>query len=139
MFGKDKNAKNYKFKSLRPYSWSKVVGKVKKYRKVFERWEINYLSVELAFYNKLFDEKDWKANVCVKAFTMDQGKNTTDQCVENKTIDVSSNENIIEVQYGWGNVEFGKYWDKGHYIWEAYIDDELVGTADFYIDSIYRY
>ena len=67
MFGKDKS-KNYKFKSLKPYSWSKVVGNIKKFRKVYDRWEINYLSVELSFYNKQFDESDWKANVTVKAF-----------------------------------------------------------------------
>ena len=135
MFGKDKNTKNFKFKSLRPYSWSRVVGKVKKYRKVYDRWEINYLSVELAFYNKLFDEKDWKANVSIKAFTVDEGKKTVEHCVENKVLDVELNENIVEFQYGWGNAEYGKYWEKGHYVWEAYINDELVGTSDFFIED----
>lgn len=135
MFGKEKNSKNYKFKSLRPYSWSRAVGTIKKFRKVFDRWEINYLSVELAFYNKLFDEKDWKANICIKAFTIDDDKKTTEHCVENKTLTVSSDENIVEFPYGWGNAEYGKFWEKGHYQWEAYIDDELVGTADFYIED----
>ncbi len=134
MLGKKKN-KNYKFKSLHPYSWSRVVSNVKKFRKVYDRLELNYLSVELEFYNKLFDEKDWEANIVLKAFTVDDGKNTTEHCVENKTVEVPSDQNIIRVDYGWGNDEYGKYWQKGHYIWEAYIEDELVGTADFYIED----
>jgi SpoVK/Ycf46/Vps4 family AAA+-type ATPase len=135
MFGKSKKEKNYKFRQLRPYSWSKVVGNVKKYRMVFDRWEINYLSVELAFYNKLFDEKDWQAEITVKAFTIEEGVKTTEHCSETQTLDISADENIITFNYGWGNKEYGKYWKEGWYVWEAYIDGELVGRADFYIED----
>lgn len=135
MFGKSKNASNYKFKSLRTYSWSKQMGSIKKFRKVFERREINYLSMELAFYNKRFDEKDWKAEICVKAFTMDDGKKTTEHCSETTTLEVAVDDNLVVYDYGWGNIEFGKYWEKGAYIWEAYINDELIGTAEFYIED----
>ncbi|MCF6171302.1 MAG: AAA family ATPase [Bacteroidales bacterium] len=135
MFGKSKKTKHYKFKSLRPYSWSKVVGDVKKYRTVFDRWEINYLSVELAFYNKLFDEKDWQAEVTVKAFSVEDGLKTTEHCTETKTLDILADENIITYNYGYGNKEFGKFWEEGWYVWEAFIDDEMVGRADFYIED----
>ncbi len=135
MFGKNKKLSSYKFKSLRPYSWSKVVSNVKKFRKLYDRWEINYLSVELAFYNKLFDEEDWQADICLKAYTVNNGKKTVEHCVENRTIEVKSDQNIVTVDYGWGNEEYGKYWQKGHYLWEAYIEDELAGTADFYIED----
>ena len=77
MFGKSKKSKNYKFKNLRPYAWNKVVGNVKKFRTVFDRWEINYLSAELEFYNKLFDEKDWKAELSLRAYTLEDGVKTT--------------------------------------------------------------
>jgi len=128
--------KNYKFKSLKPYSWSKAYGKIKKFRKVYDRWEINYLSVELSFYNKLFDEKDWTVKVTLKAHSVEEGQKTTTHCVENKSIDVKADQNIVSVDYGWGNEEYGKYWEKGKYLWEAYIEDELVATTEFYIEDI---
>jgi len=135
MFGKSKKSKNYKFKNLRPYAWNKVVGNVKKFRTVFDRWEINYLSAELEFYNKLFDEKDWKAELSLRAYTLEDGVKTTEHCVETKTIEILSDQNIITFNYGWGNDEFGKVWEEGWYLWEAYIDDDLVGTVDFYIED----
>jgi len=134
MFGKNKKS-YYKFKSLRPYSWSKALTNVKKFRRLYERWEINYISIELAFYNKLFDEKDWETEITLKAYTIDDGKKTIEHCVEKKTIEVKSDQNVVTVDYGWGNEEFGKYWQKGSYLWEAYIEDELVGTAKFYIED----
>jgi SpoVK/Ycf46/Vps4 family AAA+-type ATPase len=136
IFGKETNMKNYKFKSLKPYSWSKAYGKIKKFRKVYDRWEINYLSVELSFYNKLFDEKDWTVKVTLQAHSVEDGQKTTVHCVENKSIDVKADQNIVLVDYGWGNEEYGKYWEKGKYIWEAYIEDELVATTEFYIEDI---
>ncbi|NOX84854.1 MAG: AAA family ATPase [Chlorobi bacterium] len=135
MFGKSKSEKHYKFKSLRPYLWDRVVGNVKKFRTVFDRSEINYLSVELAFYNKFFDEKDWTAEVCVKAFRIEDEKKTTELCMEKKMIDVSSGENIIVFDYGYGNDTKGKFWTRGHYVWEAYIDGKLEGTAEFYVED----
>ena len=134
MFGR-KNMTNYKFKSLRPYSWSRVVSRVKKFRKVYDRWELNYLSVEFEFYNKLFDEKDWQADITLKAYSMDGGKKNVELCVENKTVEVKSDQNIVTIDYGWGNDEYGKFWQRGHYIWEAYIEGELAGTVDFYIED----
>ena len=135
MFGKSKKSKNYKFKYLRPYLWSKVVGNIKQYRTVFDRWEIMYLSAELAFYNKLFDEKDWKAELTLKAYTLEDGVKTTEHCVETKTIEIPSDQNIITFNYGWGTDEYGKFWKEGWFLWEAFIDGKSVGTAEFFIED----
>ncbi len=134
LFG-NKKSKNYKFKYLRPYLWSKVVGNIKQYRTVFDRWEIMYLSAELAFYNKLFDEKDWKAELTLKAYTLEDGVKTTEHCVETKTIDIPSDQNIITFNYGWGTDEYGKFWKEGWYLWEAFIDGKSVGSTEFFIED----
>ena len=136
MFGKSKKTDNFKFKSLQAYSWGKVLAGKKKYRKVFDRNEISYLSVELAFYNKRFDEEDWTANITVKAFTLEKGKKTTLHCENKKELVVKADENITIYDFGWGDSKKGTYWKEGHYIWEAYIQDELVGTTDFYIEEV---
>jgi SpoVK/Ycf46/Vps4 family AAA+-type ATPase len=136
MFGKSKKTDNFKFKSLQPYSWGKVIAGKKKFRKVFDRWEISYLSVELAFYNKLFDEEDWTAHITVKAYTLEKGEKTTLHCDHKKELLVKADQNITIYDFGWGDSKKGSYWEEGHYIWEAYIGDELVGTADFYIEEV---
>ncbi len=135
MFSKDKADKKYKFKSLQAYSWSKAFGNVKKYRKLFEKMEINYLSAELAFYNKLFDEEDWTAKISLKAFTLDNDKKTVCHCTKEEDLKISREDNIVTYVYGWGNDTFGDYWTKGKYVWEATIDGELVGSAEFYIED----
>jgi len=135
MFGRNNKEKNYKFKSLRTYSWSKVVTNKKKFRKLFDRWEINYLSVELAFYNKLFDEENWTVNITLKAYTVDDEEKSTLHCEHKKEVEVDKSQNIFIYDFGWGDDEYGKYWEKGHHLWEAYVEDKLVGKADFYIED----
>jgi len=51
-FNKDKH---YKFISLKTYAWDRTINNIRRYRKVFDRQEINYLSVALEFYNKYFN------------------------------------------------------------------------------------
>ncbi len=135
MFGKSKKSKNYKFKSLRTYSWSKVVSNKKKFRKLYDRWELTYLSVELAFYNKLFDEENWQTEIVLKAYSVEDGEKSKELCEHKKELEVDKNENIIIVDYGWGSDEMGSFWKSGQYIWEAYIEEELVDTTEFYIED----
>ena len=97
--------------------------------------EINYLSVELAFYNKLFDEKDWTADITLKAFTVDDDKKTVCHCTKEEKLEIGKDQNIVTYEFGWGNDNFGEYWKKGKYVWEAYIDGEEVGKVNFYIED----
>jgi len=135
MFGKSKKSSYFKFSSLKPYSWSKVLGSNKKFRKVFDRWELNYLSAELAFYNKKFDEEEWTANIRMVAFTLENEKKTTQLCEDKKDFLVEKDKSLIIYDYGYGNDKKGEFWKAGHYIWEAYIEDELVGTAEFFVED----
>ena len=63
MFNKNKSVSNYKFNSLQAYAWDRTFGSKKKYRRLFDRAELNYLSAELSIFNKRFDEKDWDTEI----------------------------------------------------------------------------
>ena len=64
-----KYGKPYKFQALKLYSSSEwMANSTKKYRRVFEKDELSYLRAQFSFYNKLFDEEEWKAKIAIKAF-----------------------------------------------------------------------
>lgn len=134
----DKKVKKYKFKDLKTYSSDEwMANSTKKYRRVFDRAETTYIRVELSFYNKLFDEEEWEASVQLKAYSLDRG-NRRELCnLESKRM-VKIDENIVYIRDGWGNPTEGAFWKKGDYMWEAYIDGELVGTQKFYIEEVGR-
>ncbi|HQW96654.1 MAG TPA: hypothetical protein PLU58_12670, partial [Saprospiraceae bacterium] len=51
--------KRYKFKELKCYSSTEwLYDNQKKYRQVFDRYEVGYIYAELSFINKLYDEED---------------------------------------------------------------------------------
>lgn len=131
-------SKNYKFKDLKVYSSDEwMVNATKKYRSVFDRIETTYIRAEFSFYNKLFDEQEWNAKITLKAFSLTGSKR-----VELCSIDIPSvikkEENIIYIRDGWGNATEGSFWFKGDYCWEAYIDDELAGKRNFFIEDVGR-
>ena len=127
--------KKYKFKDLKIYSSNEsMVENTRKYRKVFDNLETTYLYAELSFYNKLFDEEDWKTTVVLKAFHLKKDKRE-ELCSQSKDLDITKDQNIVMVREGWGNKEPGVFWGRGDYEWEAYINNELVGTQKFYIEN----
>jgi SpoVK/Ycf46/Vps4 family AAA+-type ATPase len=132
---KKQTEKKYKFKDLKVYASTEWLadGK-KKYRRVFENMEISYLYVELSFYNKLFDEEDWSTKVKLKCFRI-QETNRELVCDLDVMQNVPKEENIIYTREGWGHEEKGHFWKRGDYLWEAFIDDELVGSCKFYIED----
>ncbi|MDP2388191.1 MAG: AAA family ATPase [Bacteroidota bacterium] len=128
---------NYKFKSIQTYSSDEwMSGSTKKYRNVFERDEVNYLRVEFAFFNKLFDENDWNCKVELKAFDITLPNEKKELCNLDSQKTISKDENIFYLRDGWGNKEYGTYWKKGKYLWEAYIDGVLAGSHEFFINEI---
>jgi SpoVK/Ycf46/Vps4 family AAA+-type ATPase len=129
-------AKNYKFKDLKVFSSDEwMANATKKYRTVFDKMETTYMRTEFSFYNKLFDEQDWDAKITLKAFSIID-TNRTELCSIDSTLTIKMDENIVYVRDGWGNAVEGSFWMKGNYCWEAYIDDELVGSKNFFIEDI---
>ncbi len=126
----------YKFKSLNIYSspeW--MANSTKKYRKVFDKAEVSYIRWEFNFYNKLFDEEDWNANIAIKAFEL-KGSERVEICNLEDKFDVKKTENVVQVYKSWGVDDSGGFWKKGNYVAEAYIDGKLVGSEKFYIEDV---
>ncbi|MBX7044601.1 MAG: AAA family ATPase [Ignavibacteria bacterium] len=122
----------YKFKSLKIHGEDEwLYGSQKKYRRVLEESEITYIYVELALFNKLFDEENWSTKVNFKAYDS-KGKI---MCDDNIDRDVNKDENIAYIRTSWGVKTPGGYWKKGSYRWEAWIDGALLGTEYFYIEN----
>ena len=128
--------KNYKFKSLRVFASDEwLANRSREYRTVFDRVETTYISAEIAFYNKLFDEQDWETTITLKAFSHTEGKKK-ELCSQDEKRKVRLDENVVYVNKGWGMAVPGTFWLKGEYSWEAYMDGELIGTKRFYIEDV---
>lgn len=129
-------AKNYKLKEVKVYSSDEwMANATKKYRTVFDKMETTYLRTEFSFYNKLFDEAEWNAKITLKAISLD-GSTRKELCSIDSTITIKMDENIVYVRDGWGTPNEGTYWFKGDYLWEAYIDNELVGSKKFFVEDV---
>lgn len=135
LFSKNKSGNNYKFDSLKVYAWDRVIAGKKKFRRVFEKSELTYLSAELAIFNKLFDEEDWEAEIKLIA-RQKKGDASEQVCEKKETITINKTENTYTYSFGWGNDKRGDFWKKGDYEWEAYIDGDLIGSAKFYVEDM---
>ncbi|MCW5907022.1 MAG: AAA family ATPase [Chitinophagales bacterium] len=130
--------KNYKFKSLRVFASDEwLANRTREYRTAFDRSETTYISAEIAFYNKLFDEQDWEATVTLKAYSHSEGKKKELSSQDEKR-KIRLDENVVYINKGWGMATPGAFWTKGEYSWEAYIDGELIGAKRFYIEDVGR-
>jgi len=127
--------KAFKFKALKVYASTEWVLDGKKYRKVFENMETTYLYAELSFYNKLFDEEDWTAEINLKCFAKETKGKNKELCNIQEKIEISKEKNEIYFRQGWGAEKIGSFWKRGDYFWEAWIDGEMVGTADFHVEG----
>ena len=128
-----KDKKNYKFKALNVYASTEwLANNQKKYRQVFSASDSTYIYAELAFYNKLFDDKAWTVDVQLICFELGKKKKICSLKFNKK---VNKTDNLVHVREGWGNKKKGSFWKKGTYYWEAWIDGEKVSTKYFYVEN----
>jgi SpoVK/Ycf46/Vps4 family AAA+-type ATPase len=126
----------YKFKSLKVFSSDEwLANRTREYRTVFDRMETSYVSAEFAFYNKLFDEREWDCLVTIKTFSHINGEKK-ELCSQDERKKVRTDENVVFINKGWGNANPGLFWTKGEYSWEAFVDGEYVATKKFYIEDV---
>lgn len=126
----------YKFRGIKIHSSDEwMADATKKYRKVYDRFETTFLRVEFSFFNKLFDEEEWETSVRLKCFSL-KGAQKTELCNLEQKRKVLKEENIVYIRDSWGQANPGSYWLKGDYVWEAYVDDVLVGEAKFYVEDV---
>ena len=127
-------AKPYKFRELKVYASTEwLADNKKKYRQVFDRYEVTYIYAELSFHNKLFDEEDWEINVELRCYALKKGKKEVCNLALRKK--VSKYDNIVYIREGWGNKTEGAFWKKGTYYWEAWIEGQKVATKYFYVED----
>ncbi|MEO6133394.1 MAG: AAA family ATPase [Saprospiraceae bacterium] len=124
----------YKFKELKVYASTEwLADNKKKYRQVYDRLEASYVYAELSFFNKQFDIESWDVEVTLRCLSMKRaGK---ELCRLQIRRNVSKYDSIVFIREGWGNKKEGSFWKKGAYCWEAFIDNEKVGSKYFYIEE----
>ena len=126
----------FKFKYIKIYSSSEwMANSTKKYRKVFDKDEVSYIRVQFSFYNKLFDEEDWNAKISIKTFDLSK-KDRTEIFVLDSEHEITKDKNVVDIYESWGVETNGGFWKKGKYVCEAYIDDILVGSENFFIEDV---
>jgi len=126
--------KLYKFKELKVYSSTEwLADNKKKYRQVFDRYEVTYIYAELSFFNKQYDVENWETSIDLYCYELK--KNKKKLCSLSIKKQVSKFDNIVHVREGWGNKKEGAFWKSGTYYWEAWIDGEKVATKYFYIED----
>ena len=130
----DPDFQKYKFRDLKVYGSTEWLAEnKKKYRQVFDRYEINYIYAELSFYNKFFDVEDWNASINLKCYSLKKVKKEICDLQLDRVI--SKYDHVVYIREGWGNKKLGTFWKKGSYCWEAYIDGEKQFTKHFYIEE----
>lgn len=123
---------NFKLRGLKVFgSKENLHHNEKKYRLVYDAQEAKYIYCELSFFNKLFDELEWIAHI---RFVCKDKISQKEICTLQKEVPVLKDKNIVYVREGWGTPKTG-WWKPGSYIWEVYLEDELVGITPFHIVS----
>ena len=125
---------NFKFRELKVYASTEwLADNKKKYRQVFDRFEITYVYAELSFHNKMYDEEDWEIEVELKCFSLKKGRK--ELCSLPFVRKVSKYDPVVFIREGWGNKKEGVFWKKGTYYWEAWVEGEKVATKYFYVED----
>jgi len=110
---------NFKFRELKVYASTEwLADNKKKYRQVFDRFEISYVYAELSFHNKMYDKEDWEIEVELKCFSLKKGRK--ELCSLPFRRKVSKYDPTVFIREGWGNKKEGVFWKKGTYYWEAW-------------------
>jgi len=127
---------NYKFKDLKVYSSTEWMDKdLKKYRTVFDRYDISYVYAELSLFNLQFCKESWTAKIEFNCYLKKPRKNKL-VCKLDFVKEVLPENDTFYLREGWGNKKSGSFWKKGTYYWEARVNDELVGTTYFYVEEV---
>lgn len=106
----------------------------KKYREVFDRYELSFVYVEFSFFNKLFDEEDWSMDITLECTT--KSENPVKLCSLKQTKTVSKTENIVYIRDSWGKPEPGGFWKMGDFQWKVIIDNSIVAETTFHVEDL---
>jgi SpoVK/Ycf46/Vps4 family AAA+-type ATPase len=134
IFGKKQSQPPYKVKHFQAYNSAQVRGSKRKYRTVFEQSELTYINVELAMINKWFDEEDWSATFGLKVYRK-EGEKWNPLFEHEEEVTVKQDRSEYAYRGGWGKSEKGGYWRRGSFLWEVYIDEEMVQNLVVHVED----
>jgi SpoVK/Ycf46/Vps4 family AAA+-type ATPase len=127
-----KKVSHFKFRDIKTYGSTEwLANNTKKYRSVFDEQEVSYVYCEFSFFNKKFDQEDWDIKLQLKCIDANQ----QEICDLNCDRLVDKRDSVVYVREGWGVKTPGTYWKSGHYRWEVWINDVVVGSKPFYIEK----
>jgi len=136
----------YKYRALKTYASNEwLADSKKKYRQVFDQNESKTIYAEFSFFNKLFDQEDWEAEITLKVYRSSgaREKGSAPSAADQQIFDdihlpvfVSKDQHEVYVREGFGDEKLGNTWTEGTYYWEAYIDGEYVASKKFYIYDV---
>ncbi|WP_018630981.1 AAA family ATPase [Niabella aurantiaca] len=106
----------------------------KKYRRVFDRYELRFIYVEFSFFNKLFDEEDWEINLTLECTV--KTTNPIKLCSLPQTRKVSKTENIVYIRESWGSPVPGDFWKMGDFRWDVIIDNTVAAETVFHVEDL---
>ncbi len=129
LFGSDATEK-FAFIDFQLYSKKDALqyGK-RRNRNVYEESILTFLFVDLTLQNKKFKDKNWEGTFTFKA--KDKSSNKEIITFDEK-VSVSKNTPVFDVRSGYGNKNTG-FWKKGHYIMEAFFDNDKIAETEFYV------
>ncbi len=124
----------FKFFSLKTYASTEwLAHNQEKYRQVFDAAETTYIYAELGLINKQIEQENWVANVELKCFHVEADK-LREVCKIQVRKKVGKHQHMVYVREGWGHKEPGRFWKRGTYFWEAWVDGVKAGVKYFYIE-----
>jgi SpoVK/Ycf46/Vps4 family AAA+-type ATPase len=131
----DQQQLNYKFRGLKTYASTEwLAHDHKKYRRVFDRYDLSYIYAEFSFFNLKFKKENWSAKIDLICYQKRPRKNKL-ICKLEFNREISSDDNVYYLREGWGNKKEGSFWKKGTYYWEAWIDGTLISSSYFYVEE----
>ncbi|HEY1047673.1 MAG TPA: hypothetical protein VGF79_14615 [Bacteroidia bacterium] len=123
---------HYKILDIKTYASTETLANNSKYYcQVFDKITTSYIYCELSFINKKFEIEDWEIELNLKCLN-EQNEELCDLDCKQK---VDQNKHTVFIREGWGTNSPDMFWTIGTYRWEAYIQNELVATRIFYVES----
>ncbi len=132
---KKKSKKNYRVRSLKTYcSTEWLADLTKNYRSVFQEHELTFVYAELALINLQYECEPWTAHFQLNCYkNQENGRETICKIEVSHTI--YPDQQMFYLREGWGHEDAGSFWKRGNYVWEAYINRQLVASTTFYVED----
>jgi SpoVK/Ycf46/Vps4 family AAA+-type ATPase len=112
-----------------------VESRIKRYRRVFDTVETDYLFIEFSFINLKFGESNWSDTLEFKIFRNDEDDNEELADIFDLEFEANIYDNECKVGQSWGTDEPGSFWKAGKYRVEVWCWDNFLLEETLYINE----